>query len=630
MTLQQRLLVLFLIVVLVPMAETAYLTARVLSNTLEKKAHRDLEVDLKLAWSQVRQRLDFLSRAASQAATPDLAEAATSPDRVAKQQARSVLLRLQKAQRTSFVTLLGPGDVVLSQANREQDGGAYPELTVLANAWKGEADVGVEFIPQDLLESEQLQQRAEIRLETRAELLQEALALVAAVPVLDRSGQVRAVLVAGDLLNNNTVIPDQVGDLTGHILSVWRSDVSIATNSHRRDGARAVGERLPAGTVGAVATEGFQEIVLAGQLQTAIGSQLRNSANQDLGFLLVGIPQAELAEPRQRALLIIALASAGGSAIAIILAFYLARRISRPLGRLVSGTRRVARGDLSVRVPVAGRDEFAEVAQSFNSMMGELAGTQEKLIRSQRLAAIGQLAGSVSHELRNPLSVLRSSAYYLRSKLTEADEKVRKHLNIIEEEIGRSDQIVTDLLDFSRTKPPTLQRTFLNYIVEESLSRIEVPGNVTVELELAEGLPALRADTFQLEQVLMNLLTNAIQAMPAGGGLTVRTTERDGLLLLTVSDTGEGISAEHLNDIFEPLFTTKSRGIGLGLAVCRALVENHKGTITVDSTVGKGTTFTVTFPARPPAAEEGDEVDVTQGATGEEPATLPGPVTRRT
>ena len=226
-------------------------------------------------------------------------------------------------------------------------------------------------------------------------------------------------------------------------------------------------------------------------------------------------------------------------------------------------------------------------------------------MRSQRLAAIGQLAGSVSHELRNPLSVLRSSSYYLRTQLPDANPKIAKHLNIIEQEIASANKIITDLLDFSRTKPPTLQHTYLNYLIEEALSRIEVPSTVTVKLELREGLPALKADTFQLEQVLGNLLTNAIQAMPEGGTLTVGTDRLDGRLIATVRDTGAGIRPENLEQVFEPLFTTKARGIGLGLAICKTLIENHGGTISVESAVGEGTTFTLSLPLTAPRPDAG-------------------------
>jgi len=345
--------------------------------------------------------------------------------------------------------------------------------------------------------------------------------------------------------------------------------------------------------------EGNLEIMLAGELHRTLLSDIRNVANQIVGILQVGVPRREIVAHRRRVLMIIVLTSLAGSVIAVVIAVRLAGRITRPIAEMVAVTRQVADGDLSAQVPVYGNDEIGELAQSFNRMIQDLSGAQEKLIRSQRLAAIGQLAGSVSHELRNPLSVLRSSAYYLRSKLVNVDSKVQKHLNIIEEEVGNSDRLIADLLDFSRTKPPTLQRTYLNYIVEESLSRVEIPPSLEVKQKITEGLPAIRADTYQLEQVLVNLLNNAIQAMPNGGTLTIRTWREKDNQYVRIDDTGVGIKAEHMDRIFDPLFTTKARGIGLGLAVCKTLVENHGGTIVVDSTEGKGTSFTVGLAINP-------------------------------
>ena len=667
MTIQRRLLLFFLIVVLIPMADTGFLTARTLTSVLEDRAQKSLETDLKMASSVVRQRLEALTRAAQQTASLNVISA-EEPDEPALLRAREALMQLKRAQRLSFATLLRPtglepaagsaagsqsiggapgagsvgsmtspgarqpdagareappgreagGGVVLCRANGLQTGDTYPALSVLEGAWAGQVSSGVEFIRTELVEAEGLRQQVQVPLETPTEIFGEGLALVTAVPVVDPSGRVLAVLVGGELLNNNTVIPDLVGEPTGHILSFWLRDICIATNARRKDGARALGERLRYGAGQAAAGDTHHDLKLGGELHMAIRSDIRDARNQVIGGLEVGIPLRELDEPRRRALTIVILACVAGVAIASMLAFYLARRISRPLGEMVGVTRRIARGDLSATVPVSGKDEVAELAQSINQMTRDLAQAQERVVRSNRLAAIGQLAGSVSHELRNPLSVLRSSAYYLRTRLGTDDEKVTKHLGIIEQEIANSDKIISDLLDFSRTRPPTFQRTYLNYVVEEALGRVRVPDTVTVESALNDGLPPMRADTFQLEQVFVNLITNAVQAMPKGGTLRLATYREDDRLAVAVTDTGAGIKPEHLPRLFEPLFTTKARGIGLGLAVSKTLVENHGGTIRVESAVGQGTTFTVTLPLHMESAERSSEE--TDGSADAAPA----------
>jgi len=213
------------------------------------------------------------------------------------------------------------------------------------------------------------------------------------------------------------------------------------------------------------------------------------------------------------------------------------------------------------------------------------------------LAAIGQLGASMCHELRNPLGVINNSVYYLSTKLGDADEKAQKHLQIMEREIARSSKIVSDLLSLTEGKEPTLQKTQINTLVQDALSRTAVPDTVAVITRLGEGLPPLMADPDQIEQVFINLTLNAAQAMPDGGRLEIATKVKDGFIVTEFKDTGCGISEENLGKLFTPLFTTKTRGIGLGLPVSKKTIEAHEGSIEVESKVGEGSTFTINLPA---------------------------------
>ena len=245
----------------------------------------------------------------------------------------------------------------------------------------------------------------------------------------------------------------------------------------------------------------------------------------------------------------------------------------------------------------------------------ELRETQEQLIRAERLAAIGQLGASVGHELRNPLGIIKNSAYYLNMKLGNADEKVKKHLKIIENEISKSNKIISDLLSFARDTKLALQKTQINAIVQDALSRTPVPDTVAVITDLGEDLPPLMTDPSQIEQVFINMISNAVQAMTSsslraepqaegstdthdGGRLEISTRAEDGFVVTEFKDNGSGISEEHLRNLFEPLFTTKTKGIGLGLAVSKRIIEAHEGSIEVESEVGKGTTFRIRLPGR--------------------------------
>jgi len=227
----------------------------------------------------------------------------------------------------------------------------------------------------------------------------------------------------------------------------------------------------------------------------------------------------------------------------------------------------------------------------------ELQDVQEQLVRQEKLAVLGQLAGGVGHELRNPLSTIKGSAYFLNQVLREPEPRVRRTLDMLDREVATCERIISDLLDFARTKNPIQRSMNINDAVREELSHTAVPENIEVVSQLDETLPPVQADPDQLSQVLANIILNAVQAMPGGGRLTISSeSPGPGWVAVSFADTGVGMSDETMAKLFEPLFTTKAKGIGLGLAIVRSLVEGHGGTIEAQSEVGRGSTFTVRLP----------------------------------
>ncbi len=226
----------------------------------------------------------------------------------------------------------------------------------------------------------------------------------------------------------------------------------------------------------------------------------------------------------------------------------------------------------------------------------ELRVAQEKLVRQERLAVLGQLAGGVGHELRNPLAVILNAVYYLRLVQPEADDKVRHYHGMIEQEAHTAEKIINDLLDFARIKVVDRERVAASELVQRVLERYPAPPWVTVTVELPPNLPPVFADPRQMEQVLGNLVVNACQAMPEGGMLTISAAAMDEMAAIAVLDTGIGISPENMSRLFEPLFTTKPRGIGLGLALSKKFVEANSGHIEVQSEPEKGSKFTIYLP----------------------------------
>ena len=221
---------------------------------------------------------------------------------------------------------------------------------------------------------------------------------------------------------------------------------------------------------------------------------------------------------------------------------------------------------------------------------------QKELENAHRLAVIGELAASIGHDLRNPLTGISGAVYYMKMKLADRmDDKTREMFEIIERDIKYANKIINDLLDFSRTINLQPSKVNIKTLIKETLAEIILPENIML-IDATKNSHEITADANQLKRVFCNIILNAVQAMPKGGVLKISSKKHRNLVKVSFHDTGVGISEENLNKIFKPLFTTKAKGIGLGLAICKRIVEAHGGRITVKSKVGKGTCFTVILP----------------------------------
>jgi len=203
------------------------------------------------------------------------------------------------------------------------------------------------------------------------------------------------------------------------------------------------------------------------------------------------------------------------------------------------------------------------------------------------------LAGGVGHELRNPLGVISNAVYFLRMSNSDADETIREYYDIIASEVWNAERIVSDLLDFSRTRKGESEEIAVLDLVTEALEKQPWPENVEVFTKIAPDLAPVFVEPRQIVQILVNLISNAYQAMPEGGDLTVSGRQGGGRVYVSITDTGSGILEQDMNKIFEPLFTTRARGIGLGLSVSRNLIEANGGSLEVESKEGKGSVFTI-------------------------------------
>jgi nitrogen fixation/metabolism regulation signal transduction histidine kinase len=272
--------------------------------------------------------------------------------------------------------------------------------------------------------------------------------------------------------------------------------------------------------------------------------------------------------------------------------------------RLAAGARAVAGGDLSARVEVLSRDEIGELAQAFNRMTEQLLEQRERAIQAERVAAWRELARRLAHELKNPLFPLQITIENLQRarESSEFDEVFRESTTTLLAELGNLKAIIGRFSDFAKMPAPQFETVEVNEIVRGVMklneARFHADDRPKVEplMELAGTDTRIQADPDQLRRALGNLVLNALDAMPEGGTLMVRTSPHDGGVRLEVSDSGLGLTDEECQRLFTPYYTTKQHGTGLGLAIVQSVVSDHRGKIAVSSASGRGTTFTIDLP----------------------------------
>lgn len=296
--------------------------------------------------------------------------------------------------------------------------------------------------------------------------------------------------------------------------------------------------------------------------------------------------------------------------VSILITFYLVWRFTRPIANLSNAARRVAEGDLSVRVPDYQRtDEMGRLAERFNEMTSQLEMKRElegQLQQAEKSAVIGRLGSAIAHEIRNPLNYINLTLDHLRSRFAPAEPEQRetfeKLTSQLKAEVARINQQISDFLNYSRPAKVNPQPIDVRTVIQDSLRIVEVQAaekNIKIGVIEHENVPKIMGDPEFLRSVFNNLFINALQATDAGcGHLTVKIMpdHSDNFVRVEVADTGDGIPQENLSKIFEPYFSTKETGTGLGLAIVQKVVDIHNGTIDVESAMGEGTKFTVRLP----------------------------------
>ena len=294
--------------------------------------------------------------------------------------------------------------------------------------------------------------------------------------------------------------------------------------------------------------------------------------------------------------------------VSSLITFLLVWRFSRPIADLSDAARHVANGDLTVRVPNASRhNELGRLTQNFNEMTAELEKKRDieaQLQQAEKSAVVGRLGSAIAHEIRNPLNYINLTLDHLRSKYAPEDAEKRakfeKLTSQLKDEVARINSQISDFLNYSRPATADLRAVNARQVIEDSLRIVEAQAaenDIKIGVVEHENVPNIMGDPEFLRSVFNNLFINAVQSMGSEGGhLSVKISPDDGFVRFEITDTGNGIPAENLEQIFEPYFSTKETGTGLGLAIVQKIVDIHNGTIDVESTEGEGTKFTVKLP----------------------------------
>jgi two-component system, NtrC family, nitrogen regulation sensor histidine kinase NtrY len=342
--------------------------------------------------------------------------------------------------------------------------------------------------------------------------------------------------------------------------------------------------------------------------ETIHASPLRGRNGELLGVLLLGSSAKELVLLKRQILKIAAIVALAAVCVGLILAWWVSRRITRPVEELAAGARNVASGRWDTQIDVPGNDEIGQLAGDFNHMTRTLGAQKEKLVQTERVAAWRELARRLAHELRNPLFPMQITLENLQRARqlgpVQFQEVFTEGTATLKAELANLNSIIGRFSDFSKMPNPQITRVNVNEslrnavrLFEPQFTAVGKPA-ITTEYFLRESLPEIDADPDLLHRAFQNLVLNALDAMPAGGTLTLRTTDASDTVRIEVSDTGKGLTPEECSRLFTPYYTTKQQGTGLGLAIVQSVVSDHHGTISVSSEEGRGATFRIDLPKR--------------------------------
>ena len=648
LSLRTKLILSFLIVIIIGGLLSLSFGSRLVKDTIIHEAQVKVKHDLSAAWMVFNEKLSDIKEVVSlTAAREGLHETIKNNDK------DSILRNLNRVREENGLDILNLTDkngiVVIRTREPDVRGDDQSRDEIVREALKNGEIAYPQIVPREelLKEGKDLADQAYMefidtpKAAPRPENKETSgMMLKAAATVRDENGTILGIMYGGILLNRNYSIVDRVKEIVYKgekykgrdkgTATIFQHDLRISTNVPNEKGERAIGTRVSKEVNQAVLVEGqpwIDRAFVVNHWYITAYEPIKNINNEIIGILYVGMLERPYIDTTSRVMLTFTLMAFLFVIFLLVILYFATSRIINPLQKMVIATQEIAKGDLSHKVEVNSKDEIGYLADSFNQMTAdlktanqkliewgktlekkveertkELREMQEHLIQSEKLASLGKLAAGIAHEINNPLGGILIYSHLL---LEDTSKKSPHYENLkkIVKETSRCKDIVRGLLEFARPKEPEMTLININDAVDRSLAIVEgqtIFQNITLDKTYSSDLPKIVADESQLQQVFMNIIINAAEAMDGKGKLSLRTsmnTDRTHIEI-KISDTGHGIKEEDKKRLFEPFFSTKEvgKGTGLGLAISYSIIQKHQGTIEVESQEGKGSAFTIKLP----------------------------------
>jgi two-component system NtrC family sensor kinase len=646
-TIQSQLILSFTIASFVPAIITAYVGMRIISDQIITRAESKTISDLNSAREIYRNKLAQINSVTRLTAARSLIRDAVKA-RNRGFLAKDIPQTLRREQLDILTVVDSRGVVLLRGRNAGLFGDNLLEDRFIEQVLRTRQPLsGTDIVPSAQLvkESPELASQALMEIiptpkaRPRSDREESSgMMLKSAIPLFDDNEVFLGVLLGGVILNRNFEIVDKINEIVHEAqeyqgneigtATIFQGDLRISTNVKNRDGSRALGTLVSEEVHDRVLSEGKRWVgeafVVNADYITAY-EPIRDPMGAIVGMIYVGVLKQPFDDVLQSALITFLGMALLGILIIVLVSGFLARRLSRPLKTLEEVSLKFADGNYERNFVAKGPIEIEHLAKSLDTMARQLEAekreleewttTLEKkvaeraeemkkinsqLFRSEKLASLGKLAAGVAHEINNPLTGILTNSSLLLEDLEPEDPR-REDVEVMVKETIRCREIVKRLLDFARQSKPQKRLANINDLMENIILLVRNQAsfrNISIERQLDPALPQVLVDPDQTQQVFVNIILNAAEAMTKGGSLSIRTSfslDKQSIVV-TIADSGPGIPEEVRERIFDPFYTTKEHGTGLGLSISYGIIEQHGGTISVDSVIGKGSTFTIQIP----------------------------------